>query len=287
MIGLEHEADVLAPQLGQVLGVLARDRIAADANGSFGRRQHAAENGQQRGLAAARRPHQQRQLAALERQVDALERADLRGPVAEVLGDARCFHHRLAHRVNTMAGSMRVTFMIAAIAETTHITTVSTNSADGQARRDDDRQRARRRHAHHQEPDEIGQTKPDHGAQQRLADDDLVDVSAGRADGAQRGKLVQVILGAGIERLRDDHGADDDAEQRAGEQRRARAGAEQPERAAALAKFGRRQHLDVGETGQQIAADLLRRRRPGRRAPGNRWPCSTARRCGRAPDRRP
>ena len=50
-------------------------------------------------------------------------------PVAEVLGDARCFHHQLAHRVNTMAGSMRVTFMIAAIAETTHITTVSTNSA--------------------------------------------------------------------------------------------------------------------------------------------------------------
>ena len=62
-------------------------------------------------------------------------------------------HHRLAHRVNTMAGSMRVTFMIAAIAETTHMTTVSTNSADAQPRRDDDRQRARRRHAHHDEAD--------------------------------------------------------------------------------------------------------------------------------------
>ena len=36
---------------------------------------------------------------------------------------------RLAHRVNTMAGSMRVTFMMAAIAETTHMTTVSRNSA--------------------------------------------------------------------------------------------------------------------------------------------------------------
>ena len=129
MIGLEHEADVLPPQLGQVLGILAGDRVAADANGPLGRRQHAAENGEQRGLAAAGRPHQQRQLPALERQVDAFQRADLPGPVAEVLGDAGCFHHQVAHRVNTMAGSMRVTFMMAAIAETTHMTTVSRNSA--------------------------------------------------------------------------------------------------------------------------------------------------------------
>ena len=35
--------------------------------------------------------------------------------------------HRFAHRVNTMAGSMRITLTMAAIAETTHITTVSTN----------------------------------------------------------------------------------------------------------------------------------------------------------------
>ncbi len=130
MIGLEHEADVLAPELGQVLGILARDRIAADANGAFGRRQHAAEDGQQRGLAAAGRPHQQRQLAALERQVDALERADLRGPVPRSLAMPVASITSVGHRVNTMAGSMRVTFMIAAIAETTHITTVSTNSAD-------------------------------------------------------------------------------------------------------------------------------------------------------------
>ena len=67
--------------------------------------------------------------SALERQVDTLQRADLPGPVAEVLGDAGCFHHQVAHRVNTMAGSMRVTFMMAAIAETTHMATVSRNSA--------------------------------------------------------------------------------------------------------------------------------------------------------------
>ena len=48
-------------------------------------------------------------------------------PTAEILDDARRFHHRPAHRVNTMAGSMRITFMMAAIAETTHITTVNAN----------------------------------------------------------------------------------------------------------------------------------------------------------------
>ena len=102
--------------------------------------------GQQRGLAAAGRPHQQGQLAAAQRQVDALERAHLRGarcpaPCATSTGfDAPT----LAHRVNTMAGSMRVTLMMAAIAETTHMTTVSRNRPDAKLRRDDDRQRARR-----------------------------------------------------------------------------------------------------------------------------------------------
>ncbi len=56
VIGLEHEADVLAPQLGQVLWVLARNRIAADANGAFGRRQQAAEDRQKCRLAAPEGP---------------------------------------------------------------------------------------------------------------------------------------------------------------------------------------------------------------------------------------
>ena len=54
-------------------------------NGALGRRQHASENGQQRGLAAPGRPHQQRKFAAVERQAHALERRDLGGAAAEVL----------------------------------------------------------------------------------------------------------------------------------------------------------------------------------------------------------
>ncbi len=257
VIGLEHEADVLPPELRQVLGRLARDLLAADADGSFARRQHAAENGQQRGLAAAGRPHQQRQLAALEREIDALERAGAPGPSAEVLNNASGLHHQNAHRVNTMAGSMRVTFMIAAIAETTHIVHGQREQRNRQPRRDDDRQRAVRGHAHHQEPDQIRQHEADHRAQQGLADDDLVDVAPGRADRPQGGELVEVILGAGIERLRNDHGADDDTEQGAGEQRRAGAGAEQPELAAALAEFRGCQDLDVAKARRQVAAHLL------------------------------
>ena len=69
-------------------------------------------------------------------------------------------HHRLAHRVNTMAGSMRVTFMIAAIAETTHITTVSRNSATVRPGRDHDRQRAAAVMRTTSEPTRYGRPKP-------------------------------------------------------------------------------------------------------------------------------
>ena len=252
MIGLEHEADVFAPEFRQFFGPLAFDGFAAHPHRALGRRQHAAQNGQQCCLAAAGRPHQQRQLAAAKRQADALERAHLRGPGAQHLLDIDRFHHHAAHRVNTCAGSIRVTFMIAAIAETTHITTVSRNRPTRKLGRDDDRQRARRGRAHHGPADQRREAEADHRVEHRLPDDDLVDVAARGADGAQRRELVDVVLGAGIERLRDDHGADDDAEQCAGEQRGARAGAEQPERAAPLAEFGRRQHLDVAERGAEI-----------------------------------
>src|ERR1044072_2215755 len=55
-----------------------------------------------------------------------------------------------------------------------------------------------------------------------------------------------MVLGAGIERLRHDHGADDDAEYCAGKQCGAGTGAEQPERTAAAAEFTWREHLHVG-----------------------------------------
>src|SRR6516164_6546158 len=62
-----------------------------------------------------------------------------------------------------------------------------------------------------------------------------------------------MVLGAGIERLRDDHGADDHAEQGAGKQRRAGSRSEQPERAAALSEFIRGQDFGVAD----LAADRL------------------------------
>src|SRR5262249_8987322 len=80
VIGLEDEADVLAPQLGELLRALALGRLATDAHLPAGRRQHAAENRKQRGLAAAGRTHQQRQLAAGDCKTHALERVPLPGP---------------------------------------------------------------------------------------------------------------------------------------------------------------------------------------------------------------
>jgi hypothetical protein len=127
MEGLEHEAHMLAPQLGEVLGTGARDGMAIDANRSFGRLHHASEDREQRGLAAAGGPHQERQLAARDRKTHALEGLDLAGALAEQLHHIDGLDDGFGHRVNTIAGSMRVTCTIAAIAESTHMTTVSAN----------------------------------------------------------------------------------------------------------------------------------------------------------------
>src|SRR5262245_4236073 len=127
VIGLEHEADVLSADLGERLGIGAVDGLTADPNRAAGRRQHAAENRKQRGLAAARRSHQQRQFAPGDRKAHALERLYAASAVAQELDRIDGFDHRLGHRVNTIAGSIRVTLMIAAIAETTHIATVRTS----------------------------------------------------------------------------------------------------------------------------------------------------------------
>src|SRR6516162_6590034 len=64
-----------------------------------------------------------------------------------------------------------------------------------------------------------------------------------------------MILGAGIQGLRDDDGAYDDAYQRAREQGKASAGAEQPERAATVAKLRGRENIDIGEVCLEPAPD--------------------------------
>src|SRR5690606_27490494 len=73
--------------------------------------------------------HQQRQLAGPERQADALERPHPPGALAQLLDDVdRLEDDGVAHRLNTMAGSIFVTFMIADTAEMAHMKSVSRNS---------------------------------------------------------------------------------------------------------------------------------------------------------------
>ena len=75
------------------------------------------------------------------------------------------------------------------------------------------------------------------------AKNDLVNVALGRPERAQGCELVDVVLGARIERLRDDDGADQRAKQRAADQRQASAGFEQPLLQAAGAEFFLRQNV--------------------------------------------
>src|SRR5207237_9976481 len=82
----------------------------------------------QRGLAAARGPNQKRHFAAPERQAYALESLDLSGSLAEEFHHLDSLDDGLGHRMNTIAGSMLVTCTIAAIADITHMATVSRNS---------------------------------------------------------------------------------------------------------------------------------------------------------------
>ena len=81
---------------------------ADDPHRPAGRREHASEDGEQRGLAAARRPHQKRQLAAPERNAHALKRLHPPGAGSEGFHDVDRFEYRLAHRVRTIARLIRL-----------------------------------------------------------------------------------------------------------------------------------------------------------------------------------
>src|SRR5262245_36762512 len=128
MIGLENESDMPTPQLGQRFGLSTGRRLPADAHRALSRRQHAAEDRQQRCLAAAGRAHQQHQLAAAERKADAAQRRHPPGPVAEEFHHVGGLNDRVAHRARTVAGSTRVTTTMAEIADAAHMTSVRTNS---------------------------------------------------------------------------------------------------------------------------------------------------------------
>src|SRR5260370_22656980 len=130
-IGLENESDMPPPQLGQLFGPRPGRSTAGAAGGALLRRQDASEHGQQRGLAAAGRPHEQRQFSASERQIDAPEGFHSPRSLAEDSHDIHGLDHRLRHRVKTMAGSMRVTTVMAEIAERAHMNRVSANRPKG------------------------------------------------------------------------------------------------------------------------------------------------------------
>ncbi len=89
VVGLEHEADMAAPPLSKLLGIKPIQGLSADTHCAGGRREDAAEDRQQRCLAAARGPHQQCELARVQRQAHALQGAHLAGTLAELLDDIR------------------------------------------------------------------------------------------------------------------------------------------------------------------------------------------------------
>src|SRR5579883_68155 len=125
MIRLEHKTDMVAPNPGQSFRVGIAGRGAADADRARARRQHAAENEQKCGLAAAGWAHQQREFAPAQRTVNAAQRLHLSGAFAERLLDLFGFDDDFIHRMNTVTGSIRTTRIMATIPELTHITMVS------------------------------------------------------------------------------------------------------------------------------------------------------------------
>ena len=157
-------------------------------------------------------------------------------------------HDVSPYRLNTTAGSMRMTLKMALTAANTHMPTVSTKQQQRQIGRHDDRQvDGSCESLDHDQAQHDAQDVADDGAQHRLPQDHLADVARGGAERAQGGELVEVVLGAGVERLGDDDDADDDAERRTGDQRRAGAGLEQPVVEAALAELGVGEDLGVGQ----------------------------------------
>src|SRR5882724_6309552 len=128
MVGLKDETDVIAPEFGEVLRPRPGGRSAVKANNSVRRRHQASHDREQRGLAAPRWSHQKDQLTAVERQAYAFERLYFAGAAAKAFDDVDSIDQRLRHRVNTRAGSIRMTCAMAAMADAIHMTTVNTSS---------------------------------------------------------------------------------------------------------------------------------------------------------------
>ena len=96
VVALEYEADALAAEIGKAFGREADGLVAGEVELAAGRGQDAAENRKQRCLAAARRAHQQRELAGAKIHADALQDVKVAGARLDGLGDVARLHDRLA-----------------------------------------------------------------------------------------------------------------------------------------------------------------------------------------------
>ena len=221
--------------------------------------QDAPRHGQERGLATTKRPHQQHHLSPCKLEAHPLKGLHLARRPRRVISP-----HSIAstigspHRVNAVAGSMRTTCMIAEIAQATHIAIVSRNKLAINNQGVITTGSAVSAVALTIKQAGCGcDDKSDDRAQQRLDDNDGMNVRAGRSDRAQRRELVEMFLGIRIKSLRDDDAADNHAEQGAGDEGGARRRFRRPERAAALAKFVGRQYLGFGKRRLQSAANIF------------------------------
>src|SRR3974390_642619 len=93
MVGLKNKSDMLAPEPGELLGPKSLRRMSAHANRSTCGCQYATKDRKQSGLAAARGPHQECQLATRKRQTYALESRHAPCPAAEKFYDIDGLDH--------------------------------------------------------------------------------------------------------------------------------------------------------------------------------------------------
>ncbi len=112
-------------------------------------------------------------------------------------------------------------------------------------------------HPHDEDAERHAHGVADNRRKHRLDQDDLVDVAGRGAQRAQRRELVEVVLGARIERLRHDHDADDDAERGACDERHAGARLEHPAADVALAELVVRDDVGVGKAEGEPLAHLV------------------------------
>src|SRR5262249_23637836 len=112
-----------------------RDALLEEAHLARRGREHAAEDGEQRRLAAPARPGEHHDLAALDVEVHALERLEGERALAEHLADAPGVDDPVAHHRNTIAGSSlwrRTRANDEAVTQSTIITsTVKTATQEG------------------------------------------------------------------------------------------------------------------------------------------------------------